>query len=420
MQPADQPIPELATATEDLRRALDASEGGAFWLRRVLILVVAGLAVAGGFVWRARHRPPPPPRYATATTTMGDVYESIQATGTVQPVLQVNIGAQTNGRVTKVLVDYNSIVKKGDVLAEIDATTYDAQVAQAQASLSAASAQAQSAKAQADSAKVAFDRVKNLFSQNLTSKSELDAAEGHLRVAQAQAAAASAQTGATHAVLTQSKVNVSLTRLLSPVDGLVVSRAIDPGATVVASYQAPVLFVIARDLRRMRIVADVDEADVGRIVEGMEAQAVVDAFPRDTFRGTVQQLRYAPNSVQGVVSYSAIIEVENKGEKLRPGMTATVTVQAHAARGVLRVPNSALRFRPGGDGVTAAEVLPEGLGKVYIHKRERGEEQIEAKTIQVGITDGAYTEVKGDLTEGAKVVTDEYDVGDKEKKLKLF
>src|SRR5205823_14370478 len=171
------------------------------------------------------------------------------------------------------------------------------------------------AKANAAAAKVALDRTHRLFDQALAAKGELDTAQGAYGVAKAQVDAADAQIGAIEAQLSQSRTNVGWTKIYSPVEGVVVSRAIDPGSTVVASFQTPTLFVIAQDLRKMRVMADVDEADVGKLKEGMEAEAVVDAFPGETFKGKVEQVRYSPNNVQGVVTYSAVIDVDNPEEK---------------------------------------------------------------------------------------------------------
>ncbi len=415
MQPVNQPIPELETAARELGRDLSVAEGGGVWIRRAVIVAVTGVLIAGGFIWRAKHRPPPPPKYSTAALSVGDVIDRIQATGKVEPLLQVNIGAQTNGRVTKVYVDYNTAVKKGDVLAELDPTIYDAQVAQASAGVAAQAASAESARANAETAKNAYERLKRMVDQNLASKAELDAALGQLRVAEAQARAASAQMSASAAQLTQSRTTVANTRIIAPVDGVVITRSVDPGATVVASFQAPVLFVIAQNMKRMRVVADIDESDVGKLAVGMEATAIVDAFPRDAFKGTVAQVRYTPTTTQGVVTYSAIVEVENPQEKLRPGMTATVSIDAHVARRVVRIPNAALRFRPQG---AENDRLAEGLGKVFI-LTPKGEDHLETKTVSIGITDGQFTEARGDLTAGVRVVTDEIDSGDK-KKGKMF
>ncbi|WP_240488918.1 efflux RND transporter periplasmic adaptor subunit [Labilithrix luteola] len=389
------------------------------------------VVVGGGLVVRAKNRPPPPARYVTAMPTQGDVAEKVQATGAVQPVLQVNVGSQVNGRVAKVLVDFNSVVKKGDVLAEIDSTQYGQQVSQVSAQLSAQRANLESAKANAEAARIAFERTQRLNQQSLASKGELDTASGQYEVAKAQVASAQAQIGAIQAQLSQQQTNVGWTKIYSPVDGVVVSRSIDPGATVVASFQAPVLFVIAQDLRRMRVMADVDEADVGKLKEGMEAEAVVDAFPGESFRGKVEQVRFSPNNVQGVVTYSAVVEVENPEEKLRPGMTATVTIKTREAKGVVRLPNAALRYKPtpplGPNGKPVPQPpeapLTKGTGRVFVMTSDKpGDEKSEARLVQIGVTDGMQTEVVSGLTIGTKVVTDETDDADptKAKKGRMF
>lgn len=420
---------EHAAITEDVRRALAAEEGGRRWLRRAAALGVVASLVGGGLVFRAKNRPPPPARYVTTSPTMGDVAEKVQATGAVQPVLQVNVGSQVNGRVAKVYVDFNSTVKKGDLLAELDPIQYGAQVTQASAQVAGQRANLESSKANATAAKAAFERAQRLFQQNLASKGELDTLSGQFEVAKAQVSAAEAQIGAIQAQLSQSQTNVGWTKIYSPVDGVVVSRAIDPGATVVASFQSAVLFIIAQDLRKMRVMADVDEADVGKLKETMEAEAVVDAFPGESFRGKVEQVRFSPNNVQGVVTYSAVVEVENPDAKLRPGMTATVTIKTREVKDAIRVPNAALRYKPtppmgpNGKPVPQAPEAPltKGTGRVYVVTSEKlGDEKSEPRVVQIGITDGLTTEIIGGLAVSAKIVTDELDDTEKKKKGKMF
>jgi HlyD family secretion protein len=357
------------------------------------------------------------------------VAEKVQATGAVQPILQVNVGSQVNGRVSEVFVDFNSVVKKGDILTVIDPIQYGAQVTQANAQVLSQKAQVASAKASAAAAKIVLERTQRLYAQGLAAKGELDTAQGQYDVAKAQAEAAEAQIGATQAQLQQSQTNVGWTKIYSPVDGVVVSRSIDPGATVVASFQAPVLFVIAQDLRKMRVMADVDEADVGKLKEGMDAEAVVDAFPGESFKGLVQQVRYSPNNVAGVVTYSAVVEVENPEEKLRPGMTATITVKTKEVKTTLRVPNAALRYKPSPPMGPNGKPIPQppdpplvkGTGRVFVLVNDKpGDEKTEAKIVNIGITDGINTEITGGLSAGTKLVTDETDDMDKKKKGKLF
>jgi HlyD family secretion protein len=434
---------DTSAVTEELRRTLAAEEGSRRWVRRAIIAGSIALAIAAGLVWRAKHRPPPPAKYVSAQVQVGDVAEKVQATGAVQPLLSVNVGAQVNGRVTNVLVDFNSVVKKGDVLMEIDPSIYGTQVSAQQANLMGQRAQLQQAKAQAENAranmqtlKVAFDRVKTLFDQNLASKGDLDNAKGQYDAAKATydafvagVASAEAAIGVQAAQLNQSTTNLGYTKIYSPVDGKVVTRSIDPGATVVASFQSPVLFVIAQDLKKMRVLADVDEADVGKLAENMETDAVVDAFPGEIFHGVVQQVRFSPNTVQGVVTYSAVIEVENPEEKLRPGMTATVTIKTREVKGALRLPNAALRYKPtppmGPNGKPVPQPpeppLAKGQGRLFVLVNDKpGDEKVEQRTIAIGITDGINTEILPNaLSAGTKVVTDETDSDDK-KKGKLF
>lgn len=430
--------------SEELKRALAAEDGGRRWLRRLAIAGAVALAVGGGLIWSAKHRPAPPPRYVVTTVALGDVVEKVQATGTIQPLLQVNVGAQVNGRVTQVFVDFNSVVKKGDVLAEIDPLIYGTQVnAQAanlaaqRAQLAQAKATTESTKAQMETSRLAFERTRRLFEGNLASRSDLDTAQGNYDSFKAQYEAARASVESQQAVIAaqaaqlgQSTANLGYTKIYSPVDGLVVSRGIDPGATVVASFQAPVLFVIAQDLRKMRVLADVDEADVGKIEAGMDADCVVDAFPGEVFHGKVSQVRFSPNNVSGVVTYPAVVEVENPEEKLRPGMTSTITVRTREAHDVPRIPNAALRYRPsppmGPDGKPIPQppeaALEKGQGRVFILTNDKpGQEKDEMHLVSIGITDGMYTQTSdARLPVGTKVVSDETDADDKKKKKGLF
>ncbi len=434
---------QTAAVTEELKAALAGEEGARRWVRRLAIAGGVAVVIAAGTIWNVKHRPPPPARFVTAAVSVGDVVEKVQATGTVQPLLEVNVGAQVNGRVTQVFVDYNSVVTKGQVLAEIDPLIYGTQVNAQEANLVGQRAQLQQARAaaasshaQSEAARVIYERTQRLFEQNLASRADLDTSKGNYDSAIAQfqasqAAVDSAQAAiqAQNAQLRQSTANLGYTKIYSPVDGVVVTRGIDPGATVVASFQAPVLFVIAQDLRKMRVLADVDEADVGKTQEGMEADCVVDAFPGDVFHGKVSQIRYSPNNVAGVVTYSAVVDVENPEEKLRPGMTTTLTVHTHEVHDVARIPNAALRYRPtppnGPDGKPLPQPpeapLAKGEGRVWVVTSEQpGDEKDAMRVVSIGITDGMYTEVKdGSLPAGAKVVTDETDA-DPKKNHKAF
>jgi HlyD family secretion protein len=386
------------------------------WTRRLAILGGILLVVAAIVVWRIQAAPAPPARYVTARATRGDVIETVQSTGQVKPTTEVQVGAQVSGRVTKVHVDFNSRVKKGDVLAEIDPTLFGAQIESTQAQIAAASASVARATANVATTKLRVDRAKKLSSEGIGSQADLEAAQGAYDVAIAEVAAAKAQVAQIRAQLKSSKTNLDYTRIYSPIDGIVINRAIDSGQTVAASFQAPTMFVIAEDLSKMRVLADIDEADVGRLKEGMTAKITVDAFPGESFAGTVSQVRFSPVNQSGVVTYAAIVEVANQDLKLRPGMTATVTITTAEAKGITRVPNAALRFKPSpvekdGKKVTEERLppLPPKKGRIWVVTDETpGKEKAEPREVDIGVTDGVFTEIGTDLGE-SKIVTDETD-----------
>lgn len=427
----DRPLPPAikSAGNAQLHRDLKGVEGSR-WLRRALILLVVAAVIAGGILWRSKTQPPPPSRYVTAEVSQGDVFETVQSTGQVKPLTEVQVGAQVSGRITKVYVDFNTKVKAGDLLAEIDPTLFGAQIDTNRAQLSAATASVTRAESNLATTRQRVERAKKLVAEGIGSQAELDTAQGAYDVAIADVAAAKAQVAQIGAVLRSSKTNLDYTRIYSPIDGIVINRAIDPGQTVAASFQAPTLFVIAQDLRKMRVLADIDEADVGRLKEGMGAEITVDAFPGESFKGMVSQVRYSPFNVSGVVTYAAVIEVDNPEVKLRPGMTATVTIRSAEAKGVTRVPNAALRYKPspptGKDGKPVPQdplpPLKPGTGRVYvITDAKPGSEKTEMRVVDIGLTDGINTELKTDLG-GLKIVTDETDdaSGPKRQQRRMF
>jgi HlyD family secretion protein len=414
--PARVPPAKKAAAKSDLEKDLSRVDGRK-WLRRLVIFLVASAVVSGLGAYIASTRPKPPPRYVLGQTTRGDVLETVQSTGQVQPLTQVQVGAQVSGRITKVMVDFNSKVKSGDVLAEIDPTLFGAQIDSGRAQITAATATVEKAEVNVVAARQRLERAKKLVAEGIGSQADLDTAQGAYDVAIADVAASKATVSQLQAQLRSSRTNMEYTRIYSPIDGVVINRAIDPGQTVAASFQAPVLFVIAQDLRKMRVLADIDEADVGRLKEGTAAEVAVDAFPGEKFKGTVSQVRYSPNSQAGVVTYPAVIDVENPDIKLRPGMTATVSIRTAEVKDAARIPNAALRFKPSPPVDKDGKKIPQdplpALGKhkarVYVVTDETpGAEKTEMKEIDVGITDGLNTELKTDLT-GAKIVVDETD-----------
>jgi HlyD family secretion protein len=344
--------------------------------------------------------------YLTAVVTRGDVVETVQTSGTVQPVVQVQVGSQVSGRVVRVLADFNARVRAGEVIAEVDPTSFQASVAQARASLLAAEAQLRRARVNERVTGEALTRAQALRAQGLNAQAEADTARGQRDLASAEVAVAGAEIARARASLQLALTNLANTRVRAPIDGVVIQRNIDEGQTVAASFQAPVLFVIANDLRRMRIVANVDEADIAKLREHMTARARVDAFPGEAFEGEVTELRYGAVTTAGVVTYPAVVTVANPELKLRPGMTATIEVTTNRHGGVFRVPNAALRFRPSSATGPARE--PEGAhrGVLYVLRSGRPV-RLE---VQTGLADERQTEVSAEgLREGDAVVTDETD-----------
>ncbi len=414
--------PKEAAGRPELQKTLSRVEGKGLWLRRVIILLVLAGIIAGGVFWVKKNKPPPAARYVTTTTSTGDVLETIQSTGQVKPVTEVQIGAQVSGRITKVHVDFNSQVKAGDLLAEIDPQLIGAQIDENQARIAAAAASVKRAEANLETARIRLERARRVFQEGVGSQQELDSAQGNYDVAIADVASSKAQVSQISATLRSARTNYAFTKIYSPIDGIVINRAIDPGQTVAASFQTPTLFVIAQDLRKMRVLADIDEADVGRLKEAMKADIRVDAFPGETFQGVVSQVRYSPVNTSGVVTYAAVIEVENPELKLRPGMTATATIHSADAKNAKRLPNAALRFKPSPPKDKDGKPIPQdplprlapGKGRVYVLTNSKpGEEKYEMREVDIGITDGVNTVLMSDLGT-AEIVTDETDEAMKE------
>ncbi len=331
-------------------------------------------------------------------------------------MLQVQVGAQVSGRILSVAVDFNTRVRRGDLLAVIDDTTYRSQAAQVRASLNVSRASLAQGRANLVLMEQNLARAQTLRSRGLNAQVDVDVAVAQRDAARAAVQVANAQIEQAAASLRSAQTNISYTRIYAPIDGTVATRSIDPGQTVAASFQTPTLFVIANDLTHMRVMADVDEANIGKLREGLGAVARVDAFPREVFRGVVSSLRITPTTTNGVVTYATVIAVENPARKLRPGMTATITVITQHRAGVLRVPNAALRYRPSSvasadagaprRGATRDAVTATEAGAIYVL---RGGAAARV-AVTVGITDGTVTEVASPaLREGDEVALDETD-----------
>jgi HlyD family secretion protein len=296
----------------------------------VVIAAIVAIVLAGA-TYLERNKTSEP-RFRLEKVDQGDVVATVTASGTLSAVTTVKVGSQVSGIISKLFSDFNAVVKKGQLLAELDPTPFQAAVDQRQADV-------QKAKVDLANAEINFTRQKNLVAQGLVPQSDFDAA----KAARDGAAAVVKQA---QAALQMAAANLTYTRITSPIDGIVVDRQYDIGQTVAASFQAPTLFTIAQDLGKMQVLTNIDEADIGGIKVGQPANFTVDAFPEQTFRGTVSQIRLSPQTVQNVVTYPVVIDVANPELKLKPGMTADVQVPVNTRHGVLKVPNAALRFKP--------------------------------------------------------------------------
>lgn len=412
-------LPRNSASTRDAVARLElelASQARTRWLWRLLVPLAGVLIWLGYRAWSDAHEPPPKPRFTEITVEARSVVQLVESTGRLKPLTEVQVGAQVSGRVARVLVDFNSRVKKGDLLAEIDPQLFGAQVGQVKSQLDVASANVERARSRVQVTKLDLERIRNLSHEGIASKGELDQASSAYDVAVAELAAASANISGLKSQLVSARTTLDYTKIYSPIDGVVVNRIIEPGQTVAANFAAPVLFVIARDLSKMQVLADIDEADVGKLAERMSAKISVDAFLGEHFQGRVTQIRYSPNQVQGVVTYSAVIDVDNPDLKLRPGMTATVSITTQEARDVPAVRNAALRFKPDGESLELTP-LQFGQGRVFqVAGGAVGNEEVVPKVVSVGITDGLWTQVTSGLGVGDKVVTEQLDKEVKKRK----
>jgi HlyD family secretion protein len=316
--------------------------------RPILWLTLAAVAIAAAATgyFRGRADEGTAIQYQTTAVTRADVADRVTASGTLSPLVTVQVGSQVSGTIKDIFVDFNAHVTRGQVIAKIDPRLFEAEVARASANVKAAEAGVAKAQAELDNATVSYERTKALRSSTLVAQSELDASRATYRSAEAELKATSAALSQAQAAMSQAETNLAYTTIVSPIDGVVISRDMDVGQTVAASFQTPTLFTIAGDLSKMEVHTDVAESDVGRVQPGMAVEFTVDAYPHDSFSGTVKEVRYSPQTVQNVVTYDAVVSVDNSALKLRPGMTADVSFIVEEHRNVLVVPNAALRFSP--------------------------------------------------------------------------
>ena len=327
-------------------------------MRKLLIVAVPVLAAAGYFAYGRHSAPDQAPELVTTSVTRGDVVQSVDATGRLEAVTTVQVGSQVSGTIGELYADFNSQVTRGQVIARLEPSLFETQVEQAQATVLRLQADVERVQVQLDDARLKLTRARDLAGQQLVPMTDLETAEANTKTAEANLKAAEAQVVQAEASLNQSKVNLSHTVITAPIDGVVVSRNVNVGQTVAASMQAPTLFQIANDLSQMQVSANVDEADIGQVTIGQAVRFQVDAYPGETFTGTVAQVRLNPVIESNVVSYVTVIHVPNSDLRLKPGMTATVTIEVARARDTLMVPTSALRFSPTLEVLAALGQLP--------------------------------------------------------------
>ena len=401
------------------------------WLPWLLIVAAAG--AGGWWVWRGGNGQRPA-TYKTVTLERGDIVQSVTANGALGAVQTVTVGCEVSGKIVELFADYNAVVTNGQILARLDASTYERQLEQAVAELDSARANLKLVAAN-------FRRAQELRGLELVSQADYDEAEASL-------AQAEATLKVREASVSKVRVDLEKTTIVSPMDGVVISRAVDVGQTVAASLNAPTLFTLAQDLREMRIEAQISEADVGGVESGQAVTFTVDAFPERTFTGLVSQVRYEPMTNQGVVNYMAIVNVRNPDLKLRPGMTANSAVITAKREQVVRVPNAALRFRPPENAVIVPAEVPAGdappspaarpAGERAARERPAGQRRAPAaardavashkplyvlaadghlvrQVAELGISDGTWTEVVGPAPQaGEQVVTGILSTAEKE------
>jgi len=369
---------------------------------RLAVLACVLLLAAGG-AWYSLRGSRTEVSYQTAKAERGDLSATVTSSGTINPVVTVTVGTPVSGIIKELFADYNSLVKKGQVIAQIDPATYRALVEQSRGSYLNAQANLDKAKVTLTDAERTMKRYQNLVKDGSVAVSDYDTYATAAASARAAVGAAAGSVAQAKGAYDQAKTNLDYTTITSPVDGIVISRVVEVGQTVTASMSTPTLFTIAQDLTKMQISATVDESDIGKVHEGGNATFSVDAYPETHFSGTVTQVRNAATTVSNVVTYSVIVAVDNSELKLKPGMTANVTFVAATREGVLTIPTAALRFRPKTADGKSVEAGKLETGKKRIYVLNNGKPQ--PVVITTGIGNDKQTEVtSGDLAEGAEVI----------------
>jgi HlyD family secretion protein len=362
------------------------------WLTGIAVTIALG----GVGLWYWWTSGAPPIHYKTALVDRGPITAIVTATGTINPVVSVQVGSQVSGKVAQLFADFNSKVVQGQVLAQIDQKPFKARLSQARAAVKSAKGNLSKSTVQATHRKREFDRMAALRPQAFVSQADLDLAETNYRDAAANVEVLQAQLDQAQAALASAELDLGYTTIYSPVDGIVVSRNVDVGQTLAAAFQTPILFVIAQDLTQMQVNANVSESDIGGVKEGTEANFRVDAYPKQFFEGVVTQVRNAPINIQNVVTYDVVITVGNPELKLKPGMTANVTIVTARKEHPLRVLNGALRFR------MPNVPIDRKASRVWLLDSDHQPRQVDVST---GIADSLFTEIVSDtLREGDPVI----------------
>ena len=328
--------------------------------------------------------------YRTAEAVVQDITTSVTATGTIEPVTSVTVGTQVSGIVSKLYVDYNSVVKAGDVIAELDRTNLMSELSSAKASLN-------SAQSELDYQKANHERYKTLHEKGLISANEYE--QARLSFIKAQ------QTLTNHKEnVKKAQTNLGYATITSPIDGVVLSKAVEEGQTVASSFNTPTLFTIAKDLTDMRVIANVDEADIGEVKEGQRVTFTVDAFPEETFQGFVSQVRQEAAAESNVVTYEVVISAPNEDLKLKPGLTANVNIFTLEMKDILTIPNKALRFTPNEAMLSEGETIQNAEGKTKVWVKEGS--VLKAIPVKIGMTNGTLTQVFEGLAPGTEIITE--------------
>ncbi|MBN2264832.1 MAG: efflux RND transporter periplasmic adaptor subunit [Candidatus Aminicenantes bacterium] len=310
--------------------------------------------------------------YRTEVVGKGDIEALVVTSGTLNPIETVDVGAQVSGKIVKLNADFNSIVKEGQIVAELDQEPLRMKIDQNEANYKSRLASLEQAKVNLQIAEKAYERAKSLFDKNLLSVEEMDVAEASFLNAKSSLISSEASLAQAKSTLDLSKVDLGYSIIRAPVDGVVITRQVNVGQTLQSSYQAPVLFQIATDLTKMKVECSVDESDIGKVKEGQQVRFTVEAYPNENFKGVVQQVRFSPETVSNVVTYTTIVNVDNPQKKLLPGMTATVSIIVGEAKDVLRVSNAALRFTPELSAEELQALMKESLDRMMAQRQAQG------------------------------------------------